>query len=84
VWQAGQAEASVADADPPAFISHHLCGNVHQRTLLFWYHKTGTFSTVDQHQTVEIVGSVAAVHFVLMSNPSDNLLTGLRRCQLWG
>jgi UDP-N-acetylglucosamine transferase subunit ALG13 len=39
---------------------------------------------MDQHQTVEIVGSVAAVHYVLMSNPSDNLLAGLRHCQLWG
>jgi hypothetical protein len=81
---AGQTESGVADADPLAFISHHLSGNIHQRTLLFWYHQTGTFPTMDQHQTVEIVGSVAAVHFVLMSNPSDNLLTGLRRCQLWG
>ena len=37
----------------------------------------GTFPTVDQHQMVEIVGSVAAVHFVLMSNLSYNLPTEL-------
>ena len=47
VRQASQTEAGVADADPLAFIGHHLRGDVYQRTLFLWHHQTGAFSTVD-------------------------------------
>jgi hypothetical protein len=58
--------------------------DVHQGTRLHIHHLSSTFTAMDEHQAVQIMGSVAAVHLVLVSNRSCTVLTKKCCCQLWG
>ena len=50
---------TVTDSDPPTFVGHHLCGDIHQRTLLLRDQFSSTFPSMNEHQMMGLAAGVS-------------------------
>jgi hypothetical protein len=88
VWEGGQAETGIADADILPLIGQHFGCDVDEGTLMFWDHLSRPLAPMHQNKLMDPVGCVPLSHMVLfLSNflSDDVAHNSCRQAKtLWG